>query len=141
MRPSRTTALAGLVLGLVGLGAVTASASAAADHGPIDIATEGAAFYGNYDYHPINVRHGAFHYWGYLDDLLDDDDRVKVEVRVEGYGPRIHWAPLDQDADVDAERYDPQVTRTDHAWVKVCRDQGFPKADNCREKPYHRYAR
>ncbi|HEY0358665.1 MAG TPA: hypothetical protein VGD11_08785 [Mycobacteriales bacterium] len=100
---------------------------------PSTIATGGVV-----DYYPIGVRHGAFHYWGYLDDLLDDGDRVKVEIRVEGYGPRTHWAPLDADATVDAERYDPQVTRTEHAWVKVCRDRGFPEPDNCREKPYPR---
>jgi hypothetical protein len=128
------------VLGLLGLAGATASASAGADHGMIGVATEGAAFYGDYDYYPINVRHGAFHYWGYLDDILADGDQVRVEVRVEGYGPRVHTAPLDQDMEVADERWDPAATRTDHAWVKVCRDQGWPKSDNCREKPYHRYA-
>jgi hypothetical protein len=140
MRPSRIASGGAVVLGMLGLAGATASASAAADHGEVDVATPGAAFYGDFDYYPINVRHGAFHYWGLLDDILVDGDRVKIEVRVEGYGPRTHWAPLDEDAPVDAERWDPSATRTDHAWVKVCRDQGFPKADNCREKPYHRLA-
>jgi hypothetical protein len=141
VKPTTVATGGAIVLGLLGLAGATAAASAAADHGPIDMATEGAAFYGDYDYYPINVRHGAFHYRGNLDDLLDDDDRVKIEVRVEGYGPRIHWAPMDEDAAVDARRWDPAATRTDRAWVKVCRDQGFPQGDNCRERPYPRVAR
>jgi hypothetical protein len=141
MRPSGIATAGAVVLGLLGLAGATAAASAAADHGEINVATPGAAFYGDYDYHPIGVRHGAFHYRGVLDDILDDDDRVKIEVRVEGYRARIHWAPLDTDAYVDAERWDPAATRTDHAWVKVCRDRGFPRDDNCNEKPYHRFAK
>jgi hypothetical protein len=120
---------AAVVVGLVGVGAATAVAAESGDFG---VATEGAAFYGNYEYYPNHVNHGAFHFKGILDDVLNDDDQIYAQVSVAGFGPKTYKGGADLTQTwVEDTRWDPGATRTDQAYIRVCRDTGFPRPDNC----------
>lgn len=123
----RTNAVASVLLclglGLAGVG--TASA------GSFYHSTTGALMNGTYEFYPNGVSHGAFHFWGTLNDTKNDGNAVKQQVRVHGYGYNTWYSGVDSDVYLNQNVWDGAMTQTNYARAKVCRDRGSLYPDNC----------
>ncbi|MDX3517488.1 hypothetical protein [Streptomyces scabiei] len=124
------------MVGIVAAGLVLTGAGAAlaAQRGAIPVLdTRGAEFFdGRYKFNNPGTNHGAFEWSGVLrDSKPGDGHNVYVQVRVEGHGwaryygrqrSSVRMSHLDWSG---AQRY------TDDASMRVCRDRGSLRPDNC----------
>ena len=110
------------------VGAFSASAMAAYSR---PMSTTGVYMNMQYTWDPAGTNHGAFHYWGKLDDTLNDGNAAQLKVGVAGYDYLTHQNPVDQDKTWDYRQWDGQATHTDTAHSQVCRNRGILLPDNC----------
>ncbi|WNM24188.1 hypothetical protein RN607_12545 [Demequina capsici] len=133
MKTKRIVTTVALALGLVAVGVGSASA------GGFYQSTTGVTMNGTYRFESASVQHGAFHFWGTLNDTVNDGNAVKQQVRVEGYGYNTWYTGVDADRYLNQYVYDGAAVHTDLARAKVCRDRGSLLPDNCSsEKTYTR---
>ncbi|MGW0943448.1 hypothetical protein ACWD4O_12985 [Streptomyces sp. NPDC002623] len=126
-----------LVLGVASVGLVLSAAVAAfasPENGSIPLLdTDGVEFReGKYQFNRPGVNHGAFEWWGLLEDkFATDGHNVYVEVKVHGhewvryYGKQRGTVRLHKSNWDGAQRY------TGETRLRVCRDRGSLHPDNC----------
>ncbi|MGW2658308.1 hypothetical protein ACWC1D_32245 [Streptomyces sp. NPDC001478] len=134
----KLTALA--VTGALFFGGVGAAVAGGWSHIP-RLKTTGAAFEkGTYKWESKNVNHGGFHIKGRLKDISGgDENNVYVQVKVEGYGWNRFNGKQGKKIQLDKIVYDGAAQYTRNASVRVCRDRGSLRPDNCSfTKSYHR---
>lgn len=120
-----------VALGLIGAGSAHAAA--------FTHSTTGVSMNGSYVFEPQSVRQGAFHFWGTLNDTLNDGHAGKQQVRIEGYGYNTYYAPVDADKYLNQYIWAAPQLYVTKARAKVCRDRGTLLPDNCSaEKTYTR---
>ncbi|MFI8522310.1 hypothetical protein ACIGEZ_31510 [Streptomyces sp. NPDC085481] len=116
---------AGLFVGGVG-GAVAASWHR------LNMETNGAKFVGDYAWEPKETNHGAFHFRGMLrDDEAGDGHNVYIQAKVQGYGWSRFNGTQRKDVYVDKLVYDGAARYSTDAEIRVCRDRGSLRPDNC----------
>ncbi|MEH0511888.1 MULTISPECIES: hypothetical protein [unclassified Streptomyces] len=128
------------VLGVASVGLVL-SAAVAAFASPVrgqipHLQSAGVEFTdGHYKFNRPGVNHGAFEWSGRLLDAgATDRHNVYVEVKIEGYdwkryyGKQNRAVGLHKSMWVGAQRY------TGKARLRVCRDRGSLRPDNCAEE-------
>lgn len=95
--------------------------------------TGGASFRsGQYKWEAPGKHHGAFHLKGRLADTnTKDGHNVYVEIRVAGYDWNRFKGVQNGVARVDALVYDGAARYTNDASVRVCRDRGTIRIDDC----------
>lgn len=95
--------------------------------------TAGAEFSrGDYKWEPKGQNRGGFHFRGTLSDIKPDDGHnVYVQVKVEAYG----WNRLNgvqrKSVKLDKVVWDGAAQYTSTADIRVCRDRGSLRPDNC----------
>ncbi|MET7455381.1 hypothetical protein ABZT03_26505 [Streptomyces sp. NPDC005574] len=96
--------------------------------------------HGSYRFNPPARNHGSFEWSGYLRDALPDDrHNGYVQVRVEGhdavryYGKQRAVKFMHHSNWSGAQRY------TDDAYLRVCRDTGALRPDNCTLEQHFHY--
>ncbi|MFJ3584347.1 hypothetical protein ACIPPS_19240 [Streptomyces sp. NPDC090127] len=136
MRKLATVAMAaGLFLG--GMGVAVADAW----HYPERLETTGAWLSDwSYTWEPRGRNHGGFHFKG---DLIDrnhrDGHNVYVQARVEGYSWNRFNGVQMKTVRLDKIVYDGAAQYTSTADIRVCRDRGSLRPDNCSfTKPFKR---
>ncbi|MEV6331326.1 hypothetical protein [Streptomyces sp. NPDC051909] len=118
---------AGLFLGGVG-GAVADSW-----HTIPNVHTDGVEFKGgSYVFEPKSRNHGGFHFRGSLRDVSPNDGHnVYVEVKVEAYDWNRFKGTQKKYVDLDKVVWDGAAQFTSQARLRVCRDRGSLRPDNC----------
>ncbi len=117
---------AGLFFG--GMGVAVADSSTR----QFDMTTTGARFFGKYQWQPKDRVPSGLHVDGVLrDDKGDDGHNVYLQVKVEGYAWGRHNGVQRKDTRVNEVYRDGAVLVTDEVRVKVCRDRGSLRPDNC----------
>ncbi|MFI9001678.1 hypothetical protein [Streptomyces sp. NPDC053541] len=110
-----------------------ASGAVAAGWHRLDLTTKGAAFAGEYAWEPKNKNHGGFHFRGYLQDsVAGDGHNVYILARVEAYPfSRYNGVQRRKDVHLDEILYDGAALYSSTADIRVCRDRGSLRPDNC----------
>ncbi|MFG2640849.1 hypothetical protein ACGFYP_07760 [Streptomyces sp. NPDC048370] len=134
MRKLATVAVAaGLFLGGAGV--------AVADgwHQIPNLVTKGAAFdSAAYTWEPKGRNHGGFRFKGLLADRDGNDGHnVSVEVRVNGYGWNTFKGVQNKKVALDKVVYDGAAQLTTDAWIRLCRDRGSLRPDNCSQTEHY----
>ncbi|MEU6945721.1 hypothetical protein ABZ957_10855 [Streptomyces sp. NPDC046316] len=95
--------------------------------------TKGAEFgSAAYTWEPRGRNHGGFHFNGELADLnVKDGHNVSVEVKVNGYGWNTFKGVQNKRISLDKVVYDGAAQLTTDAWIRLCRDRGSLRPDNC----------
>ncbi|MFE5619958.1 hypothetical protein [Streptomyces sp. NPDC056524] len=131
-----TTAIAaGLFLGGAGV------AVADSWHAVGSLTTTGASFSDwSYTWEPRGRNHGGFHFKGSLTDRKPKDGHnVYVQAKVEGYGWNRFNGAQRKTVKLDKIVYDGAAQYTSTADIRVCRDRGSLRPDNCsHSKSYKR---
>lgn len=128
MRMNKLVSIVSLSLGMIAVGAGSASA------GAFNHATTGANINGTYGWQPRSVSQGAVNWYGTLQDTVREGNAVKMQVVVEGYGWNEFYNPKDANKYWNQNVYDYQALQTNYARAKVCRDRGTLYPDNCSEQ-------
>lgn len=128
-------------LAAVGLLLVDAGAASVGRQGSIPVLRSAGVQFTNgaYVFHPPGVDHGSFEWSGRLTDTYPEDGHsVYVQVSVEGHGWARYYGK--QGGSVWMRRSDWSGVRryTDEAMIRVCRDRGSVRRDNC--SPVQRYS-
>ncbi|WP_231976074.1 hypothetical protein [Streptomyces sp. 3214.6] len=125
------------VLGLAAAGLVL-SAAAVAFASPVEgkipkLEPQGAKFsQGTYKFNRPGVNHGAFEWWGELKDVIATDrHNVYVEVKVEGHDWVRYYGKQRSTVHLHKSNWDGAQRYTSRAHIRVCRDQGALRPDNC----------
>lgn len=102
--------------------------------------TDGAKFHeAKYLWEPKLVNYGGFHFKGDLVDRLPDDGHnVYLQVRVEGYAWNRFNGVQRKSVRLDRIVHDGQAQYTSEAWLRVCRDRGSLRPDNCSPDVYYK---
>ncbi|MGG8410334.1 hypothetical protein ACM614_29155 [Streptomyces sp. 12297] len=118
---------AGLFVGGAG------TAMAATWHGIPKMQTSGAEFNsGKYTWWPAGTRHGGFEWKGNLKDANHGDGHnIYMQVKVEGYDWNRYNGKQRSTVPVGALNWAPPQRYTDDADMRVCRDRGSLRPDNC----------
>ncbi|XIE79392.1 hypothetical protein AB6O49_17925 [Streptomyces sp. SBR177] len=95
--------------------------------------TDGVEFkQGRYQFEPKTRNHGGFHFRGILTDLLPNDGHnVYVEVKVEAYDWNRFKGTQKKSVTIDRVVWDGAALFTSEARLRVCRDRGSLRPDNC----------
>lgn len=127
MRKLATVAVAaGLFLGGAGV------AVADAWHAFPKMTSRGVVATGKYKWEPKGQNHGGFHFNVTLkDDEATDGHNVYVETKVEGYSWSRLYGVQRKTVTLDKVIYDGAAQYTQNAWLRVCRDRGSLRPDNC----------
>ncbi|WP_215455332.1 hypothetical protein [Streptomyces sp. ATCC 21386] len=125
-------AMAGVVaagLLLTGAGVALAAQKGSIPH----LDTRGVEFLqGHYKFNPPGTNHGSFEWSGLLkDDDADDGHNVYVQVRVEGHGWARYYGKQRRTVRVHHSDWSGAQQYTDNAELRVCRDRGSLRPDNC----------
>ncbi|MFD9032083.1 hypothetical protein ACFVZW_13165 [Streptomyces sp. NPDC059567] len=127
MRKLATVAVAaGLFLGGAG--------AAAADgwHNLPRMDTRGVIATGKYKWELRGQNHGGFNFEVKLkDDDATDGHNVYVESKVEGYSWSRLYGTQRKTVTLKKVIYDGAAQYTNEAWLRVCRDRGSLRPDNC----------
>lgn len=98
----------------------------------LDLNTTGAKFNGQFAWEPAGKNHGAFHFRGMLrDDVAGDGHNVYIQAKVQGYGWSRFNGVQRKDVYVDELVFDGAARFSTDAKVRVCRDRGSLRPDNC----------
>ncbi|MFE1378344.1 hypothetical protein ACFW6S_05260 [Streptomyces sp. NPDC058740] len=98
----------------------------------LSLRTTGAKFSGDYLWEPKNANHGAFHFRGQLrDDEATDGHNVYIQAKVQGYDWSRFYGVQRKDVYVDRLVYDGAARYSTEAQIRVCRDRGSLRPDNC----------
>jgi hypothetical protein len=124
------------MVGIVAAGLVLTGAGAAlaAQHGSIPLLeTRGGEFVdGNYKFNPPGTNHGAFEWSGVLRDVKPGDGHnMYVQVRVEGHGWARYYGKQRRAVRLHHLDWSGAQRYTDNASIRVCRDRGSLRPDNC----------
>ncbi|WP_349775403.1 hypothetical protein [Streptomyces vilmorinianum] len=85
-----------------------------------------------YRWWPKGQNHGGFNFRGRLKDLAPEDGHnVYVEVKVEGYSWNRFKGVQKKTIALDKVVYDGAAQYTKDADIRVCRDRGSLRPDNC----------
>lgn len=132
-------AMAGMVAaGLILTGAGTALA---AQKGRVPVLTSaGVAFErGTYKFNPPGTDHGSFEWAGDLSDAYPEDGHnVYVQIGVEGHGWARYYGKQRSTVRLRHSDWSGAQRYTDNAKLRVCRDRGSLRPDNC--SPTKRFA-
>lgn len=139
VRPSLRRAGAIVTMATLFVLGVSTAAYARYGNGPVDIGNEYARFVGNIYWYPNGVNHGGMDVYGTLYDINCDNNSVKVQGRVSGYGYTTLWtvSGCGNSAYGDKVVYDPQATQVNTGYVRTCRYNGWG-TDKCIEEYMHR---
>ncbi|MFD3941700.1 hypothetical protein [Streptomyces sp. NPDC058579] len=108
---------------------------------PDPLRTTGAWFSDwSYTWEPKGQNHGGFHFKGDLmDKLPKDGHNVYVQAKVEGYSWNRFNGVQKKSVHLDKIVYDGAAQYTSTAEIRVCRDRGSLRPDNCSfTNPYKR---
>ncbi|QFQ97060.1 hypothetical protein F9278_13510 [Streptomyces phaeolivaceus] len=125
------------MVGVVAAGLLFAGAGAAlasAQEGSIPkLETRGVEFLeGRYKFNPPGVNHGSFEWSGLLRDAIaSDGHNVYVQVRVEGHGWARYYGKQRRTVRMHHSDWSGAQRYTDDASIRVCRDRGSLRPDNC----------
>lgn len=98
----------------------------------LNLTTTGAKFNGETVWEPKDKNHGAFHFRGMLrDDEDGDGHNVYIQARVQGYGWSRFNGVQRKDVYVDQLVFDGAAVYSTDAQMRVCRDRGSLRPDNC----------
>lgn len=128
MRKLATVAIAaGLFLGGAGV------AVADSWHSQASLSTTGAWFADwSYTWEPKGRNHGGFHFRGDLTDRKPEDGHnVYLQAKVEGYGWNRFNGTQKKTVHLDKVVHDGAAQYTNTADIRVCRDRGSLRPDNC----------
>ncbi|MFE7836380.1 hypothetical protein ACFU53_10070 [Streptomyces sp. NPDC057474] len=123
-------------IGIVAAGLVLTGAGAAlaVQQGSIPkLETRGVEFTdGHYKFNPPGTNHGSFEWSGLLRDVnAGDGHNVYVQVRVEGHGWARYYGKQRRAVRVHHSDWSGAQRYTDDASIRVCRDRGSLRPDNC----------
>ncbi|NEA43029.1 hypothetical protein G3I42_27950 [Streptomyces sp. SID11385] len=129
-------AVAATTLFAVGAG----SAVAASWHSLGEMRTTGAQFVkGQYTFYPKFTNHGGFGFKGGLKDLVKGDgNNVYILSKVEGYDWRRFNGKQGKVVQMNKVVYDGAALYVRKAWIRVCRDRGSLRPDNCSPTKYYK---
>ncbi|MFM9595215.1 hypothetical protein ACKI1J_38195 [Streptomyces scabiei] len=125
------------VAGLVAAGLILSGAGAALaaqERGNIPtLGTRGVEFLeGRYKFNPPGVNHGSFEWTGALKDAnARDGHNVYVQVRVEGHGWARYYGKQRRTVQMHQSNWSGSQRYTNDADIRVCRDRGSLRPDNC----------
>ncbi|MEH0633585.1 MULTISPECIES: hypothetical protein [Streptomyces] len=124
------------LVGMVAAGLLLTGAGVALaeQHGSIPkVTTRGAEFsQGRYQFNPPGTNHGSFEWSGLLRDAnASDGHNVYVQVRVEGHGWARYYGKQRRTVRVRHSDWSGAQQYTDNAELRVCRDRGSLRPDNC----------
>ncbi|UUU21990.1 hypothetical protein [Streptomyces sp. DSM 40750] len=111
-----------------------AGAALAAQQGKIPkLESRGVEFLdGHYEFHPPGTNHGSFEWSGLLKDSDPRDGHtVYVQVGVEGHGWARYYGKQRTTVRMHHSDWSGAKRSTDDAKIRVCRDRGSPRPDNC----------
>ena len=122
--------------GVVAAGVILTGAGAAlaAQKGSIPtLRSTGVQFSkGVYEFNPPGTDHGSFEWTGDLKDAEPDDGHnVYVQVRVEGHGWARYYGKQGRTVEMRHSDWSGAQQYTDDAKLRVCRDRGSLRPDNC----------
>ncbi|MGQ4358361.1 hypothetical protein [Streptomyces sp. SAS_272] len=119
-------------VGLVLSAAVAAFASPARGQIPV-LEPQGVAFTeGHYVFNRPGVNHGAFEWWGQLEDAIATDrHNVYVEVKVHGHEWVRYYGKQRSSVRLHRSNWDGAQRYTGKVKLRVCRDRGSLRPDNC----------
>ncbi|GAA2790455.1 hypothetical protein [Streptomyces showdoensis] len=103
--------------------------------------TDGSKFRdAKYLWEPKSSNHGGFHFKGDLVDTFPNDGHnVYVQAKVQGYGWNRFNGVQRKTVHLDQVVYDGAALYSTDAAIRVCRDRGSLRPDNCSpELSYHR---
>ncbi|GAB7108230.1 hypothetical protein JCM4814A_65440 [Streptomyces phaeofaciens JCM 4814] len=126
-----------VVLGVAALGLMFSAAVAAfASPQKADIPTletDGVKFSaGKYEFNRPGVNHGAFEWKGRLTDALSEDrHNVYVEVKIHGHDWVRYYGKQGGSVRLHKSNWDGAQRYTGKARLRVCRDRGSLRPDNC----------
>ncbi|MFF1511689.1 hypothetical protein [Streptomyces sp. NPDC058326] len=97
------------------------------------VTTEGAQFEKvQYRWEPAGEQRGAFHFKGFLRDLNENDGHnVYLEVRPHAYGWQRFKGVQKRTVPIDKTVHDGATRYTNTAEMRVCRDRGALRPNNC----------
>ncbi|MCX4761995.1 hypothetical protein OG562_13635 [Streptomyces sp. NBC_01275] len=129
-------AAAGLVLSA----AVTAFASPVKGTIP-NLDPQGVEFSnGKYKFNRPGVNHGAFEWWGQLKDTIAADrHNVYVEVKIQGHDWVRYYGKQRSSVRLHHSNWDGAQRYTGKAKLRVCRDRGALRPDNCAPEQGYSY--
>ncbi|MFE7929678.1 hypothetical protein ACFU6S_13200 [Streptomyces sp. NPDC057456] len=121
-------AAVGLVLG----GAVAAFASPMQGEIPT-LEPQGVEFsHGKYKFNRPGTNHGAFEWRGQLKDTIASDrHNVYVEVKIQGHSWVRYYGKQRRSVQLHQSNWDGAQRYTGKAKLRVCRDRGSLRPDNC----------
>ncbi|GGQ47021.1 hypothetical protein [Streptomyces asoensis] len=127
---------AALGLAAVGLmfGGTVAAVAYSPVQGKIEAATPlGAAFSGGkYKFNRPGINHGSFEWSGHLADTdANDRHNVYVEVKVHGHGWVRYYGKQRRSVWLHKSNWDGAQRYTGKVKLRVCRDRGALRPDNC----------
>ncbi|MFF5423425.1 MULTISPECIES: hypothetical protein [unclassified Streptomyces] len=94
--------------------------------------TNGASFKGRYTWQPKNQPPSGLHIQGVLrDESAADDHNVYIESKIAEYPKKRIKGIQKGDVRVDKVLYDPALQITRKVEVRLCRDRGSFRPDNC----------
>ncbi|MEU6978306.1 MULTISPECIES: hypothetical protein [unclassified Streptomyces] len=103
--------------------------------------TDGSKFRdAKYRWEPKDGNHGGFHFKGDLvDSFPNDGHNVYLQAKVQGYAWNRFNGVQRKTVHLDREVYDGAALYSTDASIRVCRDRGSLRPDNCSpELSYHR---
>lgn len=109
-------------------------ALAAQEQGSIPLLdTRGVKFMeGRYKFNPPGTNHGSFEWTGKLrDSNARDGHNVYVQVKVEGHGWARYYGKQRRTVPMHGSDWSGSQSYTNDADVRVCRDRGSLRPDNC----------
>ncbi|MFF6801015.1 hypothetical protein [Streptomyces sp. NPDC012616] len=128
----KRTVLGAASVALVLSAAVAAFASPVKGEIPA-LETAGVAFTeARYQFNRPGVNHGAFEWWGRLEDALPNDrHNVYVEVKVQGHGWVRYYGKQRGVVQLHKSNWNGAQRYTGKARIRACRDRGSLRPDNC----------
>ncbi|WP_234442503.1 hypothetical protein [Streptomyces sp. FxanaA7] len=95
--------------------------------------TRGVEFVeGRYTFNPPGVNHGAFEWSGVLRDIdANDGHNVYVQVKVEGHRWARYYGKQRRSVKMHHFNWSGAQQYTSDAKIRVCRDRGSLRPDNC----------
>jgi hypothetical protein len=127
-------AMAGVVAaGLLLMGAGVALAAQQPQGNIPLLDTRGVEFVqGRYKFNPPGTNHGAFEWSGVLRDIdTTDGHNVYVQVRVEGHRWARYYGKQQREVRMHHSNWSGAQQYTNDAKIRVCRDRGSLRPDNC----------
>ncbi|MEU8572307.1 hypothetical protein [Streptomyces asoensis] len=128
------------VLGLAAVGLMFGTTAAVVGLSPVQgklssLDSQGVAFDGKYKFNRPGVNHGAFEWWGRLEDTMASDrHNVYVEVKIQGHGWVRYYGKQGRSVQFHESNWDGAQRYTSKAKFRVCRDRGSLRPDNCAPK-------